>query len=191
MKALKPWRVLRTRAIFADPPHIALNADDVALPDGRVVEGYYQIASRASCAVVARTEGGDLVMLRQYKHGARKVCLTFPGGRMESGETLLQTAQRELLEETGYEARQWLSLGRFPIHANQRVGEVELFRADFARHIAAAKSDDLEEMETILISSAESRAALARGDIALLGDAAALSLALLSWADTGESPPAR
>ena len=178
MSSLKPWRVVKTRTIFADAPHVSLTADDVELPGGRIVEGYYQIGSRPSCAVVASTTDGALIMLRQYKHGARKVCLTFPGGRMEAGETLEETARRELREETGYVATEWRSLGRFPIHANQRVGEVELFRAEGATLDGPANAGDLEEMEIVLVSETDARAALKDGEIALLGDAAALALAL-------------
>ena len=172
------WKVLRRRILFADPPHIELTAEDVVLPDGRVVESYYQIGSRPSCAVVASTAEGQLVMLRQYKHGARKVCLTFPGGRLDASETLMQTAQRELREETGYEATRWRSLGRFPIHANQRVGEVELFRCENARAVVEPSPGDLEEMAVELVSEQAARAALKSGEIGLLGDAAALALAL-------------
>ncbi len=178
MKALEPWRVLETTSVFSDQPHLEVNADRVALPDGRIVDRYYQIKSRPSCAVVASDKAGRLIMLRQYKHGARKVCLTFPGGRLEAGETLADTAQRELREETGYAAQAWRSLGRFPIHANQHVGEVELFRAENAELVGAANAGDLEDMEVVLISEADARQALASGEIALLGDAAALALAL-------------
>ena len=172
------WKVLRRRILFADPPHIELAAEDIELPDGRVVESYHQIGSRPSCAVVATTEAAELVMLRQYKHGARKVCLTFPGGRLEAGETLMDTARRELREETGYEGDRWRSLGRFPIHANQRVGECELFRCENARRVVAPRPGDLEDMEVVLVPEAAARAALASGEIGLLGDAAALGLAL-------------
>lgn len=174
----KPWRVLSTTPVFSDAPHLEVSVDAIALPDGSVIERYYQVNSRPSCAVVASDEAGRFIMLRQYKHGARRVCLTFPGGRLEPGEALADTAQRELREETGYEAQTWRSLGRFPIHANQHVGIVELFRAERARFIVAPNSGDLEEMEVVLVSPAEAQAALKDGRIALLGDAAALALAL-------------
>lgn len=172
------WNVLESKVIYADPPHIALDAETVELPDGRQVSPYYQIRSRPSCAVVATLPDGRIVMVRQYKHGARKVCLTFPGGRLEDGEELLETARRELREETGYEADAWRSLGRFPIHANQHVGVVELFRAENARLVSEPDDGDLEEMEIVCVSEAEARAALRSGEIGLLGDAAALGLAL-------------
>ena len=172
------WKVLRRETLFADLPHLELASEYVELPEGRVVGPYYQINSRPSCAIVASTEGGLFVMLRQYKHGARKVCLTFPGGRMEVGETMLATARRELLEETGFEALNWRSLGRFPIHANQHVGETELFRCELARKTSLPHPGDLEDMAVELLSEEAARAALASGEIALLGDAAALGLAL-------------
>ncbi|MFT3722032.1 MAG: NUDIX hydrolase [Hyphomonadaceae bacterium] len=178
------WKVLRRRVLLADPPHIEVTAEDVELPNGRVVNGYYQINSRPSCAVVATTEDGDFIMLRQYKHGARKVCLTFPGGRMEPQETMRQTAERELLEETGYVAHRWRSLGRFPIHANQHVGECELFRCEQALRKQDPASGDLEDMEVVLISEIDARQAMAAGEIGLLGDVAALALALSERPDT-------
>lgn len=172
------WKVLRRRILLADPPHIEVSAEDVELPSGRVVNDYYQINSRPSCAVVATTMNGEFIMLRQYKHGARKICLTFPGGRMEPRETMRQTAERELLEETGYVAEYWRSLGRFPIHANQHVGECELFRCEQARRERDPAPGDLEDMEVVLVSQSGAREALASGEIGLLGDAAALALAL-------------
>lgn len=176
---LRPWRVIASRTIHVDPPHIELTVDDIELPDGRKIEGYYQLSSRASCAVVATTTDGRFIMLRQYKHGARKVCLTVPGGRLEQGETLDHTARRELLEETGYCAPRWASMGEFAIHANQHMGVCGVFRAHDAVYAAPPASGDLEEMEVVLLTADETRAALRSGDIATLGDAAAIGLALM------------
>lgn len=183
-KELKPWNVVRRRSIYAAPPHIALFADDIALPDGNTVEDYYRIESRPSCAVVASDREGRFIMIRQYKHGAGRVCLTFPGGRLEAGETIIETARRELLEETGCCADHWRALGDFPIHANQHVGVVSIFRAWNAVDTAEPSAGDLEEMEIIRVTPAEARAALSTGEIALLGDAAALSLA--AFHETGD-----
>ena len=179
MRNLQPWKILTSNIVYADAPHIEVSADSVMLPDGRQVDKYYRINSRPSCAVVASDELGRLVMIRQYKHGAGKVCLTFPGGRLEPGETIAETAVRELREETGYEAARWRCLGEFPIHANQHVGLVSIFKAEGASPVAVPNAGDLEEMEVVLIAPSDARAALDSGEIALLGDAAAFSLAAL------------
>ncbi|MEO0564831.1 MAG: NUDIX hydrolase [Chloroflexota bacterium] len=179
MPTLQPWTILSTKIAYTDEPHIKVTADTVRLPDGRQVQNYYQINSRPSCAVVASDEEGRLIMLRQYKHGAKKVCLTFPGGRLEEDETIAQAAIRELREETGYEAKIWRCLGEYPIHANQHVGIVAIFRAFGASQNAKPNPGDLEEMEIVRLSDHEVRSALYSGELALLGDVAAYSLAAL------------
>ena len=179
MQKLNPWKTLRSKTIYRDAPHIEITTETVLLPDGREIEGYYQINSRRSCAIVATDEEGRFIMIRQYKHGARKICLTFPGGRLEHKESIAETAVRELREETGHEAFGWRCLGKFPIHANQHVGIVSIFRAYDAKQISVPNSGDLEEMEVTRLSPSEVRAALDSGEIALLGDVAAYSLASL------------
>ena len=179
MRKLQPWKTLESKPVYVDAPHIEILADRVELPDGQQVNNYYRMNSRPSCAIVASDESGRMIMLRQYKHGAGKICLTFPGGRLELGETIAETAKRELKEETGYEAARWQCLGEFPIHANQHVGLVSIFKAETAKCVATPNSGDLEEMEIVLVTPAEARAALKSGEIALLGDAAAFSLSEL------------
>jgi ADP-ribose pyrophosphatase len=48
-----------------------------------------------------------VLLIRQYRHAARKILFELPAGRIEPGEKLLPAAKRELMEETGYRARRW------------------------------------------------------------------------------------
>ena len=50
---------------------------------------------------------GKVVMVHQYRHAVKQVFLEFPAGKRDAGEDTLVTAKRELIEETGYEAREW------------------------------------------------------------------------------------
>jgi ADP-ribose pyrophosphatase len=172
------WKVISERLIFADSPHIELLAQEIELPSGRIVQNYYQLNSRPSMAVAAWTVDQRLVMLRQYKHGARRESLTFPGGRREAGEGLIETGKRELMEETGYVSEHWTCFGEFNIHANQHMGVVGLFSARNAIKTVEPSPGDLEDMEVVLVSPAEARCALATGEINMLGDVALLSMAL-------------
>ena len=61
--------------------------------------------------VVAVTPEGKSVMVRQYRFGIGACTLETPGGMVDDGETPLQAAQRELLEETGYKSEDWSYLG--------------------------------------------------------------------------------
>ena len=68
-------------------------------PHGRVVH------------IVALTSRGEVILERQYRHPVRKWLLEIPAGTVDSGETVLAAAKRELMEETGYSAKSWKVLG--------------------------------------------------------------------------------
>ncbi|MCX6907610.1 MAG: NUDIX hydrolase [Verrucomicrobia bacterium] len=177
-KPLAPWEVLEGREIFAAPPWIKLSRQRIRLPDGRVIDDFHYIHLTDYALVVAQVPNGRFIMERQYKHGVGKVCLTLPAGGITAGEDPLRAAQRELLEETGYEAGSWQCLGRFACNANYGCGNAHIFTCRNARKIAEPDSGDLEEMEIVLLEEEELRRALCDGGIAALGAAAAVALAL-------------
>src|SRR5258705_12274310 len=96
--------------------------------------------------VVPVTPAGELVMVRGYKHGPRKVCLSAPDGMIEPGESPLRAARRELLEETGYEAAEWVRLGAFIVDSNRQGGTAHLFLAKDVMQVRTKRDDDVEEL---------------------------------------------
>ncbi len=60
----------------------------------------------------ARDPETRIVLVRQYRHGSDAVTLEIPSGQVDTGETPLATARRELAEETGYTGGRWTMLGR-------------------------------------------------------------------------------
>ena len=124
----------------------ALSTQSVRLPDGKIIDDYHRIRLPDFTAICARTHDNRILVLRQYKHGVGREILTLPGGAID-GETPFESAQRELLEETGYEAPIWTSLGRFVVNGNQRIAEAHLFMATAAQPVRDPDSGDLEEMK--------------------------------------------
>lgn len=84
--------------------------DAVVMPDGEVVDRDY-VTHPGSVAVVALDERGRVLLIRQYRHPARRLLWELPAGlRDVEGEALQAGAARELAEEAGYRAGTWHTL---------------------------------------------------------------------------------
>ena len=175
---LHEWRVLSRRRLFDGRPWVEVWAEDVELPDGRVMKGFYKLAMPDYVVVVPFVEQGVLVQ-RQYKHGAGRVGLHLPAGYIEAGEEPLAAAQRELREETGYEADNWRFLGQFANDGNRGSGIGRFFAANGARPVRLPDNGDLEDSETFVTSFGELVDAARRGEVALLSTMAAIGLAAI------------
>lgn len=89
---------------------LELRRDLVRLPNGREAPREY-VVHPGAVMIVAILPDGRLVMERQYRYPVRQTMIEFPAGKLDAGEGGLACAQRELLEETGYTARQWAKAG--------------------------------------------------------------------------------
>jgi len=104
-----PWRTLSSRTIYRNG-WLSLREDRVIRPDG--AEGIYGVVElRPSCGVVAINEDDQIALVGQWRYVHDKYSLEIPTGGSEQGETPLDAAKRELLEETGLSARDWTALG--------------------------------------------------------------------------------
>lgn len=174
---LRPWEILDSREVYSAEPWLRVQRQAVRLPDGRIIDDYHQIELPDCCVIHAETPAGEIVVERQYKHGPRLVGLSLPAGAIEPGEAPLAAAKRELLEETGYEAAEWHSLGAYTLNGNYGCGRAHLFCARNARKVTEPVSGDLEEMEIITLTRAALTAALVKGDVHLMAVAMLILLA--------------
>lgn len=100
---------LQTEAVF-DGKLLHVRRDRVRLPDGSEAIREH-VLHPGAVMVIPVLDNGALVMERQFRYPLGLVFLELPAGKIDAGEDPLATAQRELLEETGYSARRWTHLG--------------------------------------------------------------------------------
>lgn len=86
--------------------------EDYTLPSGDAGV-YYAIRGLETVFIVAVTERQEIVCVRQWRYLFNERMLEFPAGSMNNAESILQAAQRELHEETGYSATSWREIGWF------------------------------------------------------------------------------
>ncbi|HEV2249245.1 MAG TPA: NUDIX hydrolase [Candidatus Limnocylindria bacterium] len=177
---MKPWRVLATRVVLERPPWLTVGEQDVELPDGTVLRDFNWIATRPFAIVVPILDDDRTILLRSFKLGVGSVSLSVPAGYLEAGEEPLAAAKRELLEETGYAASEWLALGRFVVDGNYGSGHMHAFLATGAHQVREPESGDDEEQELLLVPFSDALARLRAGEVAQQSTAAALGLAAIA-----------
>jgi ADP-ribose pyrophosphatase len=176
---MQPWKLLRKHTLLSKPPWLIVEAHEIELPNGRVIPDWAWVDTPDFVNVLAVTTEGQFLCFRQTKYAIAGTSLAPVGGYLEPGEDPLETAQRELREETGYEATHWAPLGAFAVDGNRGAGHAYLFLATGAHKASAPHADDLEEMELLLLSRDEVETALRAGEFKLLPWAACVALGLM------------
>lgn len=103
---IEKWETIDSRYVIRHP-WLTARCDTVRLPNGTTHPEYYVLEYPTWINVIAITSDGDFVMVEQYRHGLGDVFTELVAGVAEEGETPMETARRELLEETGYGNGTW------------------------------------------------------------------------------------
>ena len=172
------WKTKARWTILDQRPWLLVENHTVELPDGRLISDWPWIITPDFVNVVAVTADEHFICFRQVKYGVEGTTLGIVGGFVEEGEEPLKAAQRELLEETGYESADWTHLGSYRVDPNRGVAMAHLYLARQARFVTPPNADDLEEQELLLLTRSEVERALAQGEVKVLSWAAAIAFAL-------------
>jgi ADP-ribose pyrophosphatase len=122
-----PWKIVQSREIYRDP-WIGVRVDDVIRPDGK--PGIHSIIDiKPGVCVLALDAEGNVYFTEEFHYAVGRVTLEGVSGGIETGESPLETAQRELREELGIHAGKWRELGVVDPFTANVVSPTRLFLA--------------------------------------------------------------
>ena len=122
------------------------------------------VQHRGSAVMMAVDDRKRILLVRQYRLPARQYLWELPAGKVDEGETPLQTAKRELIEETGYRAKKWTKMIGFYPSPGYVAEKMTIFLAtELTAGIATPMED--ERIETRWFTAKEIDLAIQTGEI--------------------------
>lgn len=148
------WKIEEVEHLVTDE-WIDFRKVSYRFPDDRVFSPFYSYSRRSYVVIVASDEEGNFLCVRQFRHGIGEVTTEFPAGGIETAsgisydngkgsEDTLETAKRELLEETGYRSDEWEHLLSVPSNATMADNYAHLYRAKNCRRVSDLQLDETE-----------------------------------------------
>jgi ADP-ribose pyrophosphatase len=176
-----PWRTPQTLAVrtVTSTPFARFEIHKVRTENGQIVNDWLWTDERAHVNILVHLEEENKFLLfHQKKYGLEKAYYATVGGLFEKTDTPESCARRELLEETGLEAKELIGLGKYRVQVNRGGGILHVF---YAKNCVKSKmkkfSDDYEKQAKKLLTKEELLQVILAGEI---GEAQWLATAAIS-----------
>jgi len=103
-----------SRSTIYECDWINLHLDKVIFPDGRLIDKHHYLDfPKTSVAALVENDNAELLLIQAYRYTTGSIEWEIPAGWCETSETIIETAQREVLEETGYQTEKHSLLYKF------------------------------------------------------------------------------
>jgi 8-oxo-dGTP pyrophosphatase MutT (NUDIX family) len=142
------WKVFGERTIY-DSPWVRLTLADVELPGGKRFEYHVVRIPRPAAATVVHEPDRGVLLLWRHRFIVDAWGWELPGGEVDNGETPMEAAARETLEETGWRPRALRSLGSCHPFVGRSDHTFHVFLADGAQYVHEPTSPEAERVEWV------------------------------------------
>jgi len=147
---IKPWQPVRS-TMPQSFRVFSIRTDTAVSPRTGMEHDFYIIESRDWVNIIPVTPDQQVVMIRQYRHGSREVTLEIPGGLVERGDTPQEAASRELLEETGYQSKEWMKIGEVNPNPALFNNRCYTYLALNVKRVKDPSLDQTEDIEVVFL----------------------------------------
>jgi len=173
---MKKWSCLK-REYILDEKWLKLRRDTVKIGDD-VIPDYYVVEKKDVALIVAVDSEYRVIVKREYRYPIDAFLVELPGGTLEPSESPLETAKRELLEETGYVSDTFEKIGVLYDYPTKDTNRIFVFLAKHIRQVDDQRLEKTEEIEISLVPLRDALDMARRNEINVSGSVAALFLAL-------------
>ena len=160
----RKWEILSTEYLI-QRPWLTARRDHVKLPTGVENKEYYILEYPDWVNIIAITKGGEFVMIRQYRHGLGETRYELSAGVCEEGEDPMESARRELYEETGYGGGEWQLWMTVSPNPSTSTNLTYCFLATDVECFSTQHLEETEDITVHLLSEAEVRTLLENDEI--------------------------
>lgn len=160
----KNWSIVKSDYLIKNH-WLTVRKDHVLLPNGSEMNDFYVMEYPDWVTVIAITTDGKFVVERQYRHGIQQTCTELCGGTTEKGEPPLDTAKRELLEETGYSGGVWSEYAPTAPNPSAMTNICHTFIANGVEKVAEQNLEKTEDIDIVLMTKDELITAMKNGEI--------------------------
>jgi len=164
MSGPRRWTVLETE-FLQDCAVFSVSRTLARSPRTGEPHAFFRIDSPDWVNIVPITPDGDVVMVKQFRHGLDDFTVEVPGGMVDPGETPMEAAGRELLEETGYRAAEIVPLGGANPNPALFGNTLHVFLGRGVEWVEQVRNETTEETHVVVVAPAELRRLVREGAV--------------------------